>query len=76
QVVAYNKRVEGVADLDGDGRPESLDVAIYTRVIGTEKIETALGEQLEAVLVETHVVERVIYSKTGQAGPVVDIVGV
>lgn len=76
QVVAYNKRVEGVADLDGDGRPESLDVAIYTRVIGTEKIETALGEQLEAVRVETHVVERVIYSKTGQAGPVVDIVGV
>ncbi|WP_186801198.1 hypothetical protein, partial [Escherichia coli] len=44
--------------------------------IGTEKIETALGEQLEAVRVETHVVERVIYSKTGQAGPVVDIVGV
>jgi hypothetical protein len=76
QVLAYNKRIDGIPDQDGDGRTESLDVAIYTRVIGTEKIDTALGEQIDAVRVETHVVERILFSKTGQPGPVVDIVGV
>ena len=76
QTLAYNKRIDGVADLDGDGRTESVDIAIYTRVTGLEKIDTALGEQLDAVRVETHLLQRVLYSKTGQVGPVVDIVGV
>lgn len=76
QVVAYTKRLDGVPDLDGDGKTDSVDIAIYTRVVGRETIESALGEALQAIRVETHLVQRPLYSKTGLPGPVIDIVGI
>ncbi|MCE4558066.1 hypothetical protein [Pelomonas cellulosilytica] len=76
QVVALTKRIDGVPDQDGDGRAESMDVAVYTRVIGTERVDTASGESLDAIRVETHILQRVTPSKSGQPGPVVDITGV
>lgn len=76
QILAFNKRVTGIPDQDGDGRTDSLDIAVYTRVIGSERVDTAMGEKVDAVRVETHVVQRLLYSKTGQPGPVQDIVAV
>lgn len=76
QVVGFTKRIDDIPDQDGDGRAESLDVAVYTRVIGAERIETATGEMLDAIRVETHAVQRLIGSETGQPGAVVDNTGV
>lgn len=76
QILAYNKRIEGFPDGDGDGKTESMDIAVYTRVIGAEKLSTAMDEQLDAVRVETHVLMRTLYSKANEFGPVEKIVGV
>ncbi len=76
QVVAYNKRVASTLDLDGDGLADSIDIAVYVRVVGRESVDAASGEKLDAIRVETHLLQRALYSKTNQPGPVSELIGI
>lgn len=62
------------ADLDGDGRNDAVDVALYTRVIGEEVLDLHHRPQVHAVRVDTTLRERVKYSKDGHYGDVVEAV--
>lgn len=70
QFVVVDRQLPNVMpDLDGDGRGEALDLAIYSRVIGTEDVVlTGLPTQ-RAVRVERTGVTRVVMSKDGQKLP-------
>lgn len=67
QLVLLDKRYDGViADLDGDGRGEALDVAIYRRVVGEEFVDLAHVPQARTVRVTTYILSRVRLSGTGE----------
>ncbi len=72
QIVAFDERIaNAVADVDGDGRGEYFDLAIYSRVVGAEDVAlTGLPTQ-HAVRVDRIVAGRVTFSKSGQSGPTV-----
>lgn len=55
-------------DADGDGRNDNADVAIYTRVIGSEPFTVqALALDVQAVRVDTVILVRVLRSSDGRA---------
>lgn len=62
-------------DVDGDGKADVADVAIYSRVIGNESVELPeLARTVTAVRVETTALVRVKKSSTGATLPVSTLV--
>lgn len=76
QTTILNKHFDAVGDLDGDGKFDAIDLAAYVRVIGKEDVTLASGDKVPAVKVETHLLQRPWSSKTGQPGPVDEIIGI
>lgn len=70
QFVLFDQRIpNALPDADGDGRGESLDLAMYGRVIGAEDVAlTGLPTQ-HAVRIDQVVAARVVLTKDGQALP-------
>jgi len=59
-------------DVDGDGRADVADVAIYSRVQGNESVDlTELNRTVTALKVETTLLVRVKNSSDGTARPVI-----
>lgn len=72
QFVVIDLRLpNALPDLDGDGRGEHLDIAVYNRVIGTEDVVLAGLPTQRAVRVERTGLSRVVMSKDGQKLPTV-----
>jgi hypothetical protein len=72
QYVAFDRHLPGtVPDADGDGQAETLDLAIYSRVIGVENVLPTGLDAISAVRVDRVVVARITLSKTGIASPAV-----
>lgn len=70
QIVIVDKRQpDAIPDIDGDGRREYFDVAMYSRVIGTEDVALNGLPTLQAVRVDRTQKARVVLSKDGQALP-------
>ena len=70
QIVAFDERVPGlVPDVDGDGRAEYLDLAVYSRVIGAEDVALDGLPTQHAVRVDHVVIGRVVLSKDGTKLP-------
>lgn len=53
-------------DADGDGKPDAIDVAIYARVIGEERLTLPRLGAVTAVRVDTRVMTRIVPSTTGR----------
>ncbi|HEV8691755.1 MAG TPA: hypothetical protein VGQ91_15745, partial [Ideonella sp.] len=71
QFVAFDRHLPGfIPDLDGDGRGEALDLAIYSRVIGLENVVLDSGT-ISATRVDHIIAARLVTSKDGQAFPAV-----
>ncbi|MBP6676395.1 MAG: hypothetical protein KA185_14025 [Vitreoscilla sp.] len=60
-------------DLDGDQKPDTLEVAIFGRVEGVEPIALPNLPELTAVRVDITMRQRVTYSASGQLSPVVEV---
>ena len=60
-------------DLDGDKKPDALDVAIYGRVVGVEALSLRNLPSLSTVRVDTFMRQRAIYSSTGLPSPVAEV---
>ena len=59
QITQFDERLaDAIADLDGDGRREGLDLAIWTRVIGEEVIDLLHRPGVRAVRVDTSIAMR------------------
>lgn len=59
QITQFDERLaDAVDDIDGDGRREGLDLAIWTRVIGEEVIDLMHRPGVRAVRVDTSVAVR------------------
>ena len=72
QYTAVDTRLlDGGTDYDGDGVNDAIDVAIYSRVVGTEVVDLVSAPQLQTVHVRTTLTLRVKYSKDGSLSPVV-----
>lgn len=72
QVVVFDRRMPGALDdVDGDGRAETFDLAVYSRVIGAEDVALDGLPTQHAVRVDHVVAGRVILSKDGQATPAI-----
>lgn len=52
-------------DYDGDGRRDSLDLAMYVVVVGQERLDLENARQLQATRVDTVILARARYSSTG-----------
>lgn len=61
-------------DADTDGKPDTLDMAIYARVIGLETVALPDLPPLQAVRVDIHLMARVTTSKDSLLSPVIDSV--
>jgi hypothetical protein len=61
-------------DVDGDKKPEALDVAVYGRVIGLETLSFQGLPVLSTVRVDTTVRARITLSSNGQVSPVSEAV--
>jgi hypothetical protein len=62
-------------DIDGDGKADVADVAIYARVIGNESVELPeLARSVTAVKVETTALVRMKRSSSGATQPVTTLV--
>lgn len=73
QITMLDKRYTDTAiDNDGDGRPDTLDVALYGRVIGAETLRLPGLPVLNTVRVDTVLRVRVTSSRTGVPGDVVE----
>lgn len=70
QIVFFDKRLPGaVQDIDLDGRAETLDLAVYSQVIGAEDVTlTGLPTQ-HAVRVDHVIAFRFVLSKDNSATP-------
>jgi hypothetical protein len=67
QYTALDKRFTDTnIDIDTDGKTDTLDVAIYTRVIGNETVALPNLPSVTAVLVEQTFLSRVLLSRTAQ----------
>ncbi|MGM9491638.1 hypothetical protein [Ideonella sp. YS5] len=70
QIVAFDERIPNlVPDVDGDGRAEFFDLAIYSRVIGAEDVALEGLPTQSAVRVDHIVIGRVVLSKDGTKLP-------
>lgn len=72
QIVAIDQRLSNmVPDIDGDGHAEALDLATYSRVIGTEDVDLNGPPTQHAVRIDRITAARVVLSKDGQKLPTV-----
>jgi hypothetical protein len=72
QIVAIDQRLSNmVPDIDGDGHAEALDLATYSRVIGTEDVDLNGPPTQQAVRIDRITAARVVLSKDGQKLPTV-----
>ncbi len=72
QIVAIDQRLSNmVPDVDGDGHAEALDLATYSRVIGTEEVDLNGPPTQQAVRIDRVTAARVVLSKDGQKLPTV-----
>ena len=68
QIVTLDQRYTDTAiDYDRDGKTDTLDVAIYSRVIGQESVTLPGRGAVTAVRLDLWLVERVINSSNGAA---------
>jgi hypothetical protein len=58
--------VDSIDDLDGDGRRESIDIAAWTVVKGTELVQLMQRHDVQAVLVVTTTLARARLTSNGQ----------
>lgn len=59
QITQFDERVpDAVIDLDGDGKREGLDLAVWTRVVGEEAIDLMHRPGVRTVRVETRIAVR------------------
>lgn len=73
QITVFDQRIPGVLpDIDGDGRMEALDLAMYSRVIGLENVVLASGT-ISAVRVDHFVLGRLVASRDGYKFPTVTL---
>jgi hypothetical protein len=64
QYTIFDRRIpDALADIDGDNKPETLDVAMWSRVIGEETVELLQRPGLRAVRVETTLLARARLSR-------------
>lgn len=71
QVTVFDRRVaDSGYDYDGDGKNDAIDVAIWTRVVGTEVIDLPNRPGTIAVRVDTSESQRVHYSASGTTSDV------
>ena len=72
QWTLFDRRVEDSGiDADGDGRADAFDVAIWSRVVGAERLSWAVHLKLvDTVRVDTWIAMRAVL-RSGQAQPVV-----
>lgn len=61
-------------DFDGDKVNDAFDVAMYSRVVGTEVLDLPNRSQVKAVRVDATIRVRFTYSKTGATSPVFETV--
>jgi hypothetical protein len=74
QYTAVDKRFTDTnIDIDTDGKTDTLDIAIYTRVMGTETVVLPNLPSVTAVLVEQTFLSRVLLSRTAQFTDTVQI---
>lgn len=72
QYTAFDQRLtSAVPDIDGDARAESLDVAVYTRVIRAESVTPPGLPAIASVRVDRVVAARVLLSANSSFGPTV-----
>ena len=72
QYTIFDKQFADIGtDVDGDGKPDKLDVAIYASVAGTESVSLPNLPAMQAVRVDTVLLVRATASSTGQQTPVV-----
>jgi len=70
QTTVLDQRVTNIGvDVDGDGKNESADIAVYRLVVGMEDVPLPNGAAQRAVRVDMIAIVRPIYSKSGEAGP-------
>jgi len=71
QFTLYDGALDSGRDFDGDGKTDSVEVAIYTRVVGQETLDLTNVPQVTAVRVTTTTLLRAKSSKTGEYSDVV-----
>lgn len=71
QYTLYEGTLDSGQDLDGDGKTESVDVAIYTKVVGLDTLDLTNQPHVTAVRVTTTTLLRAKSSKTGEYSDVV-----
>lgn len=68
QLVVFDSRVADVGDLDGDGRSDALDIAIWRVVVGIEdQVLPATGRPVRVLRVDERIALRT--APTGPGGP-------
>lgn len=71
QITQFDRRLaNAIDDLDGDGRAEALDIAVWTVVVGEETLDLAQRRGVRSVRVDTFIAARV----RGSTGPVGEVV--
>ncbi len=73
QLVVFDSRVADVGDLDGDGRSDALDIAIWRVVVGLEdQVLPATGRPLRVLRIDERIALRTV--PTGAGGPRLSVV--
>ncbi len=76
QYTVFDRRVvEAVADLDGDGKRETLDIAVWSVVVGEETVDLLHRRGLRAVRVDTTALTRVRGTASGAISEIERAVG-
>jgi hypothetical protein len=75
QYTLYDRRfADGGVDLDGDRINEALDIAVWTKVVGTEVINLPQRLGVNSIRVDTTLARRIRYSVTGGYSKVTQLV--
>jgi len=75
QYTLYDRHFDDAGlDLDGDRKNEAFDIAVWSRVIGTEVIDLPNRRAVQTVRVDTTLASRVRFSQTGVYGAVEQVV--
>jgi hypothetical protein len=75
QATIYDRHIaDSGTDYDGDGKNDAVDIAIWTRVIGTETIDLPNRPGVTAIRVDTTIDQQAYYSASGTKSDVFETV--